>query len=43
MIVLDTNVISELTRPEPARQVIDWLDQQDGDQVFVTSITIGEL
>ncbi|HEY4456863.1 MAG TPA: type II toxin-antitoxin system VapC family toxin [Pseudonocardiaceae bacterium] len=43
MIVLDTNVISALTRPEPARQVIDWLDQQDGDQVFVTSITIGEL
>lgn len=43
MIVLDTNVISELARPEPAPRVIDWLDQQDGDQIFVTSVTVGEL
>jgi hypothetical protein len=43
MIVLDTSVISELTRPRPAPQVIDWLDNQDADQVFITAVTIGEL
>ena len=43
MIVLDTNVISELARPQPMPQVIDWLDSQDAEQIFVTSVTVGEL
>lgn len=43
MIVLDTNVISELARPTPMPQVIDWLDRQDVSQIYVTSVTIGEL
>jgi predicted nucleic acid-binding protein len=34
MIVLDTNVLSELLRPEPARQVEQWLSGQDGAQVY---------
>ncbi|HAN14152.1 MAG TPA: VapC toxin family PIN domain ribonuclease, partial [Chloroflexi bacterium] len=33
MIVLDTNVVSELLRPVPARQVVDWLALQDGATV----------
>jgi hypothetical protein len=28
MIILDTNVLSELLRPEPARQVERWLADQ---------------
>ncbi|HEX4226796.1 MAG TPA: type II toxin-antitoxin system VapC family toxin [Pseudonocardiaceae bacterium] len=43
MIVLDTNVISELAQPEPAPEVVDWVDKQDAEQIFVTSVTIGEL
>jgi hypothetical protein len=43
MIVLDTNVISELARQKPMPRVIDWLDHQDANQIFVTSVTIGEL
>lgn len=43
MIVLDTNIISELARPKPAQDVVDWLDQQDSNQIFVTCITVGEL
>ena len=29
MIVLDTNVLSELMRPKPDRRVVEWLDNQD--------------
>ena len=29
MIVLDTNVVSELTRASPAPRVLAWLDRQD--------------
>ncbi|HEY4023943.1 MAG TPA: type II toxin-antitoxin system VapC family toxin [Pseudonocardiaceae bacterium] len=43
MIVLDTNVISELARPEPAPEVVAWLNKQDAEQIFVTAVTIGEL
>ena len=43
MIVLDTNVISELTRPEPASAVINWLNGVTGNQIFITSVTVGEL
>ena len=43
MIILDTNVLSELLRPSPARQVEDWLSAQDGTQVYFTSIGEAEL
>lgn len=43
MIVLDTNVISELCRPAPAPTVVDWLATQDRDAVFITSVTAAEL
>jgi predicted nucleic acid-binding protein len=40
MIALDTNVISELLRPEPAARVESWLAAQDGAQIYFT--TVGE-
>lgn len=43
MIVLDTNVLSELLRPEPARQVEQWLAAQDGATVYFTAIGEAEL
>lgn len=43
MIVLDTNVLSELLRPEPARQVEQWLAAQDGAYVYFTAIGEAEL
>lgn len=42
MIVLDTNVISELFRPSPEPRVVDWLESLAGD-VAITSITLAEL
>lgn len=43
MIVLDTNVISELFKPAPHARVLDWIDRQPGDVLFTTAITRGEL
>ena len=43
MIILDTNVISEIMRPQPSLQVIAWLKSLPMESVYLTSITAGEL
>jgi len=43
VIVLDTNVISELTRQAPAAGVISWLDSLTAAEVATTAITAAEL
>ena len=43
MIVLDTNVVSELLRAVPAAQVEAWLSAQDGASVYFTSVGEAEL
>ncbi len=43
MIVVDTNVISELTRQAPAPEVVSWLDSLAADEVATTAITAAEL
>lgn len=40
MIILDTNVVSELLRPRPSPVVTQWVDAQP--QPFTTAITIQE-
>jgi len=42
VIILDTNVISEIFRPAPEPRVVDWLESLTGD-VAITSITLSEL
>ena len=43
MIILDTNVVSELLRPAPSPGVEAWLAAQDGATVFFTAIGEAEL
>ncbi len=43
MIILDTNVVSELLRPAPSPAVEAWLAAQDGATVFFTAIGEAEL
>jgi predicted nucleic acid-binding protein len=43
MILLDTNIISEMMKPNPAVNVSTWLDQQEIIQLFITTITIAEI
>ena len=41
--LLDTNVISELARPKPDRNVVRWLDAVDEELLFLSVLTVGEL
>lgn len=43
MIVLDTNVISELMRPTPDAAVVAWIERQARDALWTTSINEAEL
>jgi predicted nucleic acid-binding protein len=43
MIILDTNVISELMRAKPSAKVATWVAQQPGTELFTTSITEAEI
>ncbi len=43
MIILDTNVISELTRAVPEARVISWLDSLPAEETAITAITAAEL
>ena len=43
MIVLDTNVVSEAMRPSADPAVIDWLNRQPAETLFLTSVTLAEL
>lgn len=43
MIILDTNVLSELVKPVPAPQVVQWLDTVDAREVVTTAVTAAEL
>jgi toxin FitB len=42
VIILDTNVLSELMRTSPEVSVVTWLDRQPGDSVWLTSVTVFE-
>ena len=41
--LLDTNVISEWTKPRPDVSVVRWLDGVKEDDLFLSVVTIGEL
>lgn len=43
MIVLDTNVLSELMKPAPAPKVVHWVAAQPAPSLFTTSITQAEI
>ena len=43
MILLDTNVISELMRAEPARIVLDWFGNHEAGDLFISAVTEAEL
>jgi toxin FitB len=41
--LLDTNVVSEWTKPRPDAGVVAWLAEADEDRIFVSVITVAEL
>ena len=42
MIILDTNLLSALMRQTPEATVVEWLDHQPAESVWITSITLFE-
>lgn len=43
MIVLDTNVVSELMRPAPSPDVLNWLNSQVPSTLFLTTVVMAEV
>ena len=43
MILLDTNIVSEPLRPSPDTRVIEWIDAQPLETLFLSAITVAEL
>jgi toxin FitB len=45
LIILDTNVISEIMKPPSQRSILvyDWLAAQDGESLFTTAFTYAEI
>jgi len=41
--LLDTNVVSELRKPKPHGAVVEWLNHQRDEQLFLSAVTLGEL
>ncbi len=41
--LLDTCVLSEYKKPEPAAKVLAWLDAQADESLYISVLTIGEL
>jgi hypothetical protein len=43
MILLDTNVVSELMRHTPDLSVIEWIDLQPGYRLYISAVTRAEI
>jgi toxin FitB len=43
MIVVDTNVLSEMTKPMPATKVVSWMNSWPVSQLFTTTMTMAEI
>lgn len=42
MTILDTNVLSAVMQDQPVIAVVEWLDQQPAESIWITSITLFE-
>lgn len=42
-LLLDTNVLSEVTKPAPEARVLEWLDGLDEDRSFISVVSIAEI
>jgi predicted nucleic acid-binding protein len=43
VILLDTNVVSEVMAPAPAATVLEWLDARDAATLYISTVTIAEI
>ena len=43
MMILDTNVVSELMRPSPEENVVEWIISRDSQDLYLTTVSEAEL
>lgn len=43
MLMLDTNMLSEIMRPEPERKIADWIVRQPSDELFTAAVCQAEI
>ena len=43
MVVIDTNIVSELMRAEPSAEVLAWMNDRPPRELFVTAVTEAEV
>lgn len=41
--LLDTNIVSNLIKPEPSRSLLDWMGKQNDNDLYIASLTIAEI
>jgi len=41
--LLDTNIISNIVNPVPSESLLDWMGDQNDDDLFIASLTIAEI
>lgn len=41
--LIDTNIISELTKPSPDVKAVEWIKNQDTDNFYISVMSIGEI
>jgi len=41
--VLDTNILSDATKPEPSPLLVEWLGQQADGDLFIATFTLAEI
>ena len=41
--LLDTNIISDVTKPRPSNSLLEWMAAQDDLDLFISTLTVGEI
>ncbi len=41
--LLDTSIISNLIKPAPSQSLVDWMGEQNDDDLFIASLTVAEI
>lgn len=41
--LLDTNIISNITKPTPSEQLVAWMSRQPDEALFISSLTVAEI
>ena len=41
--LLDTNIISNITRTSPSESLLAWMAEQNDDDLYISSLTVAEI